>query len=231
MKLSVLSLLALPFCLSNSAGAQSLKPESPAPLQAGINKGTVDSLIGSHYWFFTGGPGASTVHVKFKAMGLLGAAYKSTITVTLSDQKNTWHTTKPLTSTSQADETSFAGNAKTPIKILVTVAPPLNNLVRSGGDYEITATGAVAFAPKSNADPVIGAYKQMSGYTSNLGICKFLPDGRIETTSGGTGTWKLFDQSSSSYVVNIDGQERKACQFRAGRGLCDGDAIVFQELR
>ncbi len=232
MKLVLGSAFLAMTLFSCPAWAQSLKSDAPAPLQAGINRGTIDNMVGAHYWFFTGGPGKTHVHVKFKAMGLLGNPYRSTITVTLYDAGNTWRTPKILSSDSQDVDCTFEGDVKSPTKILLSVAPPPNGLVRMGGNYEIDATGAVGFGQKSNADPVIGTYKQMSGYTSLLGTCKFLPNGTIETTSGASGTWKLFDQATQSYVINVDGQERQSFQYKSGRGLCDTDnSVIFQELK
>jgi hypothetical protein len=104
-------------------------------------------------------------------------------------------------------------------------------LVRASGQYELEVTGAVAYGQKSSIDPIIGTYTQMSGYTTNLGACKFLPDGTIVTANGPGGNWKLFDEGTKTYVINIDGQERHSLQFVAGRGLCDADIIYFQQLR
>jgi hypothetical protein len=230
MKLLLICSLALVLS-TTSAFAQSLKPEAPAPLQAGINKGTVDNFVGTQYWYFLSEPGATHLHAQFKSMGLMGNPYKSTITITLSDEANSWHTSKILTSDSQSVDYTFDGELKKPTKILVTVAPPSGGLVRMGGEYQLEATGAVSFGQKSTVDPVIGTYKQMCGYTSLLGACKFLPDGSIQTSSGANGKWQLFDQSSQTYVVDIDGQDRHSLQLMAGRGLCDGDAIVFQQLQ
>ncbi len=215
---------------STSAWAQSLKPEAPAPLQPGINKGIVDNFVGTHYWYFTGEPGEIHVHAQFRAMGLMGNPYRSDITVTLYDEAKTWSTPKVLSSDSQAVDCTFNGQLKKPTKVLISVAPPAGGLVRMGGGYEIEATGAVAFAQPSSGDPVVGMYKQMCGYTSLLGDCKFLADGSIQTTSGASGNWKLFDKSTQTYIVNIDGQDRHSLQYKPGLGLVDGDAIVFQQM-
>lgn len=208
------------------AMAQSLKPEAPAPLQAGINKSTVDNFVGTQYWYFTGGPGKTHVHVQFKSMG-----NRADLTVTLYDQGNTWHTPKVLSSDIKPVDYTFEGELKKPTKILISVAPPAGGLLRTGGDYQIEATGAVAFGAAGTTDPVIGVYKQMGGYTKNLGASKFLADGTIETASGETGKWKLFDKDSMMYVVDVEGQERHSLKLMPGRGLCDGDAIIFQDVR
>lgn len=217
---------------SSAALAQSLKPNSPAALQPGINKGTVDNFVGTHYWYFTGLPGETRVHLKFTAMGLLGNSYKSTITAVLSDAANTWHTPKSLVSEGKEAECDFTGKLTKPTKLILSIAPPANGLVRTGGDYQVEATGAVAFDKPSTVDPVIGVYKQMQGYTQDLGDCKFQSDGKVITTSGTNGTWTLFDKDSRTYVINIDGQNRQSLQLVPGRGLIDERGIpFFQQLK
>jgi hypothetical protein len=230
MKSLRLSALALILSIAPTF-AQSLKPEAPSPLQPGINRSTVDNFVGTQYWYFMGGPGKTSVHVKFKAMELLGNPYKSDITVTLYDQQHTWKTPKVLSSTVEPVEFTFDGDIKKPTKIFISVAPPSGGLVRMGGEYQIEASGAVSYGQKSNADPIVGMYKQMSGYTNLLGDCKFNADGTVKTTSGVNGTWQLFDAASQTYVINVDGQERHSLQLMPGRGLVEGDSIVFQALQ
>jgi hypothetical protein len=230
MKLPSVLVFAM-ICSTTSAFAQSLKIEAPAPLQSGLNKSTVDNFVGTQYWYFNGEPGPIHVHAQFTAMGLLGNAYRSQLTFTLSDAANTWHTSKILSSDSKMVECTFDGDLKKPTKVIVTVAPPAGGLIRMGGSYVLEATGNVQFAQASTADPVIGMYKQMNGYTSLLGDCKFLADGTVVTTSGAGGKWQLFDKDSKTYIVDIEGQDRHSLQFMPGRGLCDGDSIIFQALR
>jgi hypothetical protein len=164
-------------------------------------------------------------------MGLLGNTYKSTATFTLRDAASTWKTPKIVTSETKAEDCTFDGDLKKPTRLLISVAPPPNGLVRTGGDYEIEATGAVAFGQPSSEDPVIGMYKQMCGYTALLGDCKFSADGNVQTTSGTGGNWKLFDKDSRTYVINIDGQDRHSLQLVPGRGLCEGDSVLFQQIK
>ena len=231
MKSGLISGLLM-FLISAPAWGQSLKPESPAPLQPGLNKGTADNMVGTQYWWFTGGPGKTHVHATFTPMGLMGNAQHGDITVTLFDEGRTWHTAKILSSDQKLVECTFDGDMKKATKVLVSVAPPSGGLVRMGGDYEIVVTGDVAFGQKSNADPIVGTFKCMGGYTETLGDCKFSPDGSIQTTQGSNGNWRLFDRDSLTYVINIERQERQSLQYKAGRGLCDPQGgIVFQELR
>ncbi len=230
MKLVLVCCLAMALSVT-AVGAQSLKPEAPSPLQPGINEGVVDNFVGPQYWYFTGDTGHTRLHAQFKPMGLLGNPYQSQITVTLSDEANTWHTSKVLSSDSKITDYTFDGDLKKPTKLLISVIPSPGGLVRTGGNYQLEATGAVSFAQKSTTDPIIGTYKQMAGYTSLLGASKFLPDGSIQTASGANGTWRLFDKGTQMYTINIEGQSQLSLQYVPGRGLCDGDTIIFQELK
>ena len=89
MKLPSVLVIAM-ICSTTSSFAQSLKISAPAPLQAGINKSTVDNFVGNQYWFFTGEPGPVHVHASFASMGLMGNPYRCPLTFTLSDEANTW---------------------------------------------------------------------------------------------------------------------------------------------
>ncbi|HNB24034.1 MAG TPA: hypothetical protein PKZ32_16570, partial [Candidatus Melainabacteria bacterium] len=67
--------------------------------------------------------------------------------------------------------------------------------------------------------------------TKPLGDCKFTADGKIVTTNGATGDWKLFDENDQIYVVNIEGEERQSLKYVPGRGLLNNDIINYQLLR
>lgn len=73
-------------------------------------------------------------------------------------------------------------------------------------------------------------YKWMSGYSKDLGACKFTPDGKVITTSGANGDWKLFDEDMRMYVINIDGETRHSLKFVRGRGLVDEQGIPAFQL-
>lgn len=222
----------LPLLNSGSSDAQSLNVNAPTPLKSGVNRGLVDALVGPQYWTFMAQPGTNKVHVTFSAMGIYGTAPRTSVTFTMSDPGNTWHTSKAVTSQGTPVDATFEGTLKTPTKVIVSVVPPTNALLRVGGNYEIEATGAVSFTSSTNATPpIVGVFKQLTGYTKPLGDCKFTADGKVVTTSGACGDWKLFDEDAQVYVVNINGEERHALKFVPGRGLIDNDIIVYQQLK
>lgn len=213
--------------------AQSLKPNEPYPLKDGINTATSDSLVGTHYWYFFAAPGSNRVTVRLKqATTLYGANMKTTLSVTLSDAKRTWHTTKFLTASPNGAEVSFAAdNIKRQQKIIVAVAPPNQNLLRMGGDYEIEATGSVIFnGEDAGSDPVIRTYaSKLNGY----GATRFLADGSIIAADGTRGTWTAFDPDNGIYTV-IMGKFNFSVMYRPGYGLVkpsDPNLIIFQEIR
>lgn len=219
------------------ASAQSLKPESPYPMKAGINRATSDSLVGTQYWYFYATPGSNRLTVRLKnPTTLYGAQMNTVLTITVTDDKRTWRVVKTATSKPNLSEASFgAPKVDKRMKIIVSVAPPNQNLLRMGGDYEIEATGDVAFGEESNAvDPIIRTYDPKTmHYSDDYGATKFLADGTVQTANGFTGTWKVFDQENRIYAVVI-GRIRYSLQYSPGYGLVrpgEPNMIEFQELR
>jgi hypothetical protein len=213
--------------------AQSLKADDPFPLKEGLNSGTSDSLVGTQYWYFYAAPGSSRVVVRLKkSTALYGAEMKTTLTVTMTDANRTWRTVKMLTANPNGAEVSFAADkvAKHQ-KIIISVSPPNQNLIRMGGEYEIEVTGNVAFVEASvDRDPVIGTYDSK---VNSYGATRFLADGRIVAADGSEGLWKLFDEDNHIYSVVI-GPYKASVQYRPGYGLVkpsEQDLIVFQEVR
>lgn len=228
-----LSLLIAFFLAVGCVSAQSLKPENPYPLAAGINQGTSDSLVGTHYWYFYAAPGNNRLTVRFKQpTTLYGAQPNTALTITLYDEKKTWRTTKIVSTNKNATEATFAAEkVGKKMKIIVSVMPPNQNLIRMGGDYEIEATGDVAFDEVKNAaDPIIRTYDSK---VNSYGAVKFLADGTVEAANGSRGTWKAFDSENRIYTVLID-TFRFSVQYLPGYGLVnpgEPNTIVFQELR
>lgn len=228
-----ISLLVVFLLMVGSVSAQSLKREKPYPLQAGINKGTADSLIGIQYWYFYAVPGSSKMIVRFPTpTSLYGAQPNTVLTITMSDEKMTWRVTKTVTSNRNSSEAVFtAEKVKTGMKILVSVAPPNQKLIRMGGDYEIEVKGDVEFDEiKNEVDPIVRTYDSK---VNSYGATKFLADGTLETSDGLSGTWKVFDAEKRIYTVLID-KFRFAVKYRPGYGLVKPDEpnqIVFQEVQ
>jgi hypothetical protein len=233
-----LSLLIMFFLAVGYASAQSLKPQNPYPLKSGINQATSDSLVGTHYWYFYATPGSNKLTVRFKTpTTLYGTELKNNVLIiTVTDEKRTWKATKVVNSNKNTSEATFTANKlDKKIKIIVSVAPPNQNLIRMGGDYEIEATGDVAFDEvKSAADPIIRTYEpKVMHYSEAYGATKFLADGTVETANGFSGTWKVFDRENRIYTVVI-GSIRYSLQYLPGYGLVrpgEPNIIEFQELR
>ena len=229
-------LMAL-FLAVGGASAQSLKPDSPYPLKAGINQGTADSFVGTHYWYYYLAPGNSQLTLRYKnPKTVLGAPVYTQLKVTVTDEARTWQSSKVVTSNRNESEASFFSEKLTKRqKVIVIVAPPDRTLVRMGGDYEIVATGDVAFDDvKSTGDPIVRTYDAKTAhYTEFYGATKFNADGTIITANGFTGTWQVFDRENRIYAVQLGGI-RYSLQYAPGLGLVrpsDPTFIEFQELR
>lgn len=222
------ALLVLP---ATAVLAQSLDIHNPAPLQAGDNTGTVDNFVGSNYFYLTGGPGAVTIKVNYSSMSLLGNIQRSSLNIELSDDKRTWTERRTITSAKDSSSTTLTGNLKVATKLVLSIIPPEGGLVRSGGDYVVTASGAAQYAPPlSPTQLVVGTYTPMSIHDNEDSVCKFSADGTLEFASGTTGKWKLFDAGSLTYTVNF-ADTRLSLKLIPGRGLVDPHdltAIVFQ---
>jgi|HubBroStandDraft_5_1064220.scaffolds.fasta_scaffold08823_5 hypothetical protein len=215
----------------SAAAAQSLDPRSPAPLQPGNNSGTVDNFVGSNYFTLTGGPGSVVITVSYNSMSLLGNAQRSALNIELTDDKRSWTERRTISSMKQSSSTTMTGNLKVPTRLILSIIPPSGGLVRMGGDYTVTATGAAKFdLPLSPTQLIVGTYTPMSVHDNEDSAARFSPDGTLEFASGTRGRWKLFDASSMLYTVQF-AQTRLSLKLIPGRGLVDPHdltAIVFQ---
>ena len=183
------TVLAL-FALTVNVCAQSLDPQKPAPMKAGPNVGTVDNFGGANYFYFWSGPGETTVTATYRSMGLLGAAMQSELTIELYDENKTWVTRTKIASLKDTSQRQLHGTLKKETKLILAVIPPTGGLVISGGDYEVTATGAVRFdKPLSATDLIVGTYTPMLVYDNESTAVKFKSDGTLEFASGTLGNW------------------------------------------
>jgi hypothetical protein len=223
------ALTTLP-ALSTAVG-QSLDARTPAPLQPGSNSGTVDNFVGSNYFYLTGGPGSVVITVSYNSMSLLGNAQRSALNIELTDDKRSWTERRTISSMKQSSSTTMTGNLKVPTRLILSIIPPSGGLVRMGGDYTVTATGAAKFDPPlSPTQLIVGTYAPMSIHDNEDSAAKFSADGTLEFASGTMGRWKLFDASSQLYTVTF-AQTRLSLKLIPGRGLVDPHdptAIIFQ---
>ena len=232
-----LGVLAGIFLTVVCASAQSLKPEDPYPLKAGINQGTADSFVGAHHWYFYANSGRVNVSVRLRSpKTALGTRINTTLTVTLQDAERKWGpAVKYIGTQPNLLEAKFGGPITKRTKVVLSIAPPNGTLLRTGGDYEIEASGDVDFGTvASTADPIIRTYDaKTSHYSDSYGAAKFNADGSVITANGFTGTWKVFDKESRIYAVQI-GRIRYSLQYIPGFGLVEPgnpNSILFQELR
>lgn len=227
------ALLAL-VVLSVSSSAQSLDPQKPAPMKAGPNAGTVDNFGGPNYFYFWSGPGESTITATYKSMGLFGNAMKSDLTVELYDENKTWVARATISSLKESSQRQLHGSLKKETKLILAVIPPSGGLLRTGGDYEVTATGVVRFdKPLSATELIVGTYTPSTIYDNENTAVKFKPDGTLEFASGTLGTWKLFDEDAHIYTIAFL-SNRLSLKLIPGRGLVqaeDPSSIVFKRNR
>ncbi len=227
--------VGLPLC---SASAQSLDVKKPAPMQPGDNAGTVDNFTGSNFFYFYAGPGPLTVRAAFRSTGILGVAMRSSVTVFVDGVSNghrTWAQHMVLSSLQNAVQQPLTITLKKATKVILCVVPPSGGLVRSGGDYAVSVTGAgVRFdKPLTDTDLVVGTYSPRIIHDNEDGAVKFLPNGTLMFASGTTGTWKLFDADTHLFTVTF-ANTRLSLKLVPGRGLVDAadtTTVVFQRTR
>jgi hypothetical protein len=219
------------FGLAAGGHAQSLDSHHPAPLQPGENNGTVDNFVGNNYFYLTGGPGAVTIVVNYKSMGLLGNAQRSSLNIELTDDKHSWVEKRTISSLASSNTQKMVGNLKAPTRLILSILPRSGGLVRMGGDYAVTATGAVKFDPPlSPTELIVGTYTPMVVHDNEDSAAKFEANGTLEFASGATGRWKLFDAGTRMYTVQY-ANTRMSLKLVPGRGLVDAHdptIIVFQ---
>ncbi|MGI4790236.1 MAG: hypothetical protein ACRYFS_15470 [Janthinobacterium lividum] len=236
--IGLFALVSLGLSLCGGASAQSLDLKKPAPLQAGDNAGTVDNFTGNNFFYFYAGPGPINVKAAFRSSGILGAAMRSTLTVFVDGVSNghrTWAQHMVLSSLQNAVQRPLTIMVKKPTEIIIAIVPPAGGLIRSGGDYTVSATGAsVRFdKPLSDAALVVGTYSPRIIHDNEDGAVKFLPDGTLLFASGTTGTWKLFDADTHLFTVTF-ANTRLSLKLIPGRGLVDAadtTTVVFQRTR
>ncbi len=213
------------FVVTSLAGAQSVDKKAFAPLQQGANSGKVDSMIGPHYWYFYAEPGA--FQVVFRQGSALGFAASGHATIDCGFSPKT--PGSHISFKAEPNGVVFSGTVTQRTELGIVVTPPNSTLIRSTVPYSIAATGNVRFdPPKDSAAAIVGMYNSFLGYHAGeepLGATRFNANGTVEAANGTTGTWKLFDQQSATYIVVIAGQ-RVSLHYDPGRGLIDANGNV-----
>jgi hypothetical protein len=238
----------LSLALTLTAQAQSLDPRSPTPLRAGENRGSLDCMIGPHYWSFKYHKGAAKISVRFQSMGLFGNPRAETISVALKNPNGKVFSQGRITSTGPIGSLDMPGTFAGPGEAIIELSTDGSCIVRAGGDYGITLSGPAfdlggggggSGGGDQAADPkrIVGTYAVMVcapdfDCQGSLAI-HFSPDGTVETTDGHSGTWKAFDPDAGIYTVVI-GRDRWSLKLIPGRGLFntnDLSVVVFQAVR
>jgi len=201
-------------------GAQSLKLSAPAPLHTGNNEALIDSMVGDHYYYFFAEPGKFHIAWTFSSSQEgFNIGGKPTCAAAFNPKTAGSVLNVKVGPTGNA----FDGSVTVRTRVLVGVSPVNSKLVRQTTPYTLVVSGNVSFGDASAlSDPIIGIYSQklLFGGEPELGAVKFLANGKIVSSNGGSGTWTVFDADSGIYSVTI-GTHRMTLTLQRGRALVD----------
>ena len=142
------------------ARGQSHDPKNPTPLAAGVNKGNVDSIVGPDYYYFYAGPGHWEVHLAFHESGFLGQPHRQFANF---DFINPQGQSSHMQIWSQGNMATLDNHGDFDMrKRMVLKVSGQSNLVRLGGYYEITITGAASFEGKAGSSAGVKAKESES---------------------------------------------------------------------
>jgi hypothetical protein len=231
---------ALPFALlalsCSKLLAQSLDIHHPAVLKHGVTASQIDAFTGAHHYVATVGPGTVVIAVSFRANSILSATIRTILTVQLWDLERTTKSEFNLVSAGDTVSHSFQAELAGERKMLLDIIPP-HSVVRLGGPYEISFTGAGQESPDvpSSADPLtLHRYRWFTGCPGTDQACtgiRFNADGSF-TVPGDRGVWKVFDRESNIYTL-VWADMRESLKYMPGRGLVEinkPEIVVFKEL-
>ena len=230
-RIALACVLACTLLNMRPAAAQSLKLDAPAPLHQGNNQALIDSFVGDHYYYFYAEPG------KFRVAWTFSGAQEG---FDVGSKPSFAAVFNPKTAGSQMTHKDgptgvvYEGSVTQRTRVLVGVSPVNSKLVRQTTPYIIVVTGNVSFGNASaGPDPIVGIYAQKLMFSGEpaLGAVKFLANGKILASNGGTGTWAAFDAESGIYTVII-GSHRMTLTLQRGRALVDtGNKMTVFELQ
>ena len=218
-KHAALILAVLVTALRGPASAQA----APTPLQPGPNAGTADSFAGPHAWYFNAQPGHFVVELD--ALGLSTSSAPLDGSISVRAQFSPSAPGDRITESSIPHGILIHGTTTRAAHVFVTVMPPAGSLVRVARNYQLAATGAVAF--NTNApDPIIGGFISKM---NNYGATRFSANGDVAAADGSTGHWTLFDPQLHIYTVMI-GSQHLTVKLTPGVGLIDATngSIYFE---
>jgi hypothetical protein len=209
-----------------SIQAQSLHVESPAPLAAGLNHATIDSFGGEHYWQFTAQPGKFKISFTFSSPQ---EGFSTGGRPTMAAAFGPKTAGAQMTYKEFPGGTTWTGSVTQPTRVVIEVDPVKGPLVRQTTAYTLEASGSASFTSGAAAGPsIVGIY---AVGVNEGGTAKFLANGTITATTGVTGSWKLFDAGSRTYVV-VYGGKRYSLTYQPGRGFVDNNnLLVFTQKR
>jgi len=189
-------------------------------LHRGNNQALIDSFVGDHYYYFYAEPGKFQISWTFS-----GAAEGFNVggKPAFAAAFNPKTVGAVMTHRYGVTETIYEGSVTQRTRVLVGVSPVNSRLVRQTTPYIIVVTGNVSFgAASAGPDPIVGTYAQKLLFSGEpeLGAVKFLANGTVITSNGGTGSWALFDADSGIYTV-VAGGHRMTLTLQRGLALVD----------
>ncbi|HEY9127466.1 MAG TPA: OmpA family protein [Acidobacteriaceae bacterium] len=178
-------LLMLGCSAATGAWAQSHDANHPTPLAPGVNKGNVDSIVGPNYYYFYAGPGHWEVHLVFHEMGFLGQPHRQKANFDFVNPQNEvshmeiWSQGNTATADNHGD---FLVRKRELLKV-----SGQSNLVRLGGYYEVTVTGAASFDGKEGSTANV-QLKQSEALIHPMQGSLVHPQGSLVQPAGGSGS-------------------------------------------
>jgi outer membrane protein OmpA-like peptidoglycan-associated protein len=131
--------------------AQSTDLKHPTPLGPGVNKGNVDNVTGSHYYYVTVGPGHFDVKMAFKEMGVFGNPLRQGLTFDFLSEKGEMVSHNAVVSQGKIERSSTTGDLPKAMKVILAIKPQ-TGAIRMGGYYEVEIIGAATFDGKGGAN-------------------------------------------------------------------------------
>ena len=116
----------------------------PVPLAPGINKGNVDNIGGARYYSFWAGPGVVTVNMAFKDMGVFGNPLRQVMHFNIYLASGTLLSSYTVESVDKLEHNSVSGPVAARTQYVIEVKAQ-DAVIRMGGYYELSVTGAVEF--------------------------------------------------------------------------------------